>query len=48
MNPRKRNPRGKEENHQSNVGGASKITYTRISLIEEIKQKPCTTSKRLQ
>jgi hypothetical protein len=48
MNPRKSIPWGKEEDHQSNVGGARKRTYTRISLIEEIKRRPCTTYKRLQ
>jgi hypothetical protein len=48
MNPRKRIPWGKEEDHQSNVGGARKITYTRIYLTKEIKQRPCTKSKRLQ
>jgi hypothetical protein len=37
MNPRKKIPWEKEEDHQSNVGGAKKITYTRISLTEEIK-----------
>jgi hypothetical protein len=39
---------GKEEDHQSNVGGERKITYTRISLIEDIKRRPFTTYKRLQ
>jgi hypothetical protein len=48
MNPRKKIPWGKEEDHQSNVGGAKKITYTRITLTEEIKRRPCTTSRRLQ
>jgi hypothetical protein len=48
MNPRKKIPWGKEEDHQFNVGGAKKITYTRISLTEEIKKRPCTISKRLQ
>jgi hypothetical protein len=33
-NPRKKIPWGKEEEHQYNVGGERKITYTRISLIE--------------
>jgi hypothetical protein len=37
MKPRKKTPWEKEEDHQSNVGGANKITYTRISLTEEIK-----------
>jgi hypothetical protein len=48
MNPTKKIPWGKEEDHQSNVGGENKITYTRISLTKEIKRIPCTTSKRLQ
>jgi hypothetical protein len=48
MNPRRKTPLEKEEDHQSNVGGANKITYTRISLIEETKRRPCTTSKKLQ
>jgi hypothetical protein len=39
MNPRRKTPWEKEEDHQSNVGGAKKITYTRISLTEEIKMK---------
>jgi hypothetical protein len=37
MNPRKRIPWGKYEYHQYNVGGGMTITYTNISLIEEIK-----------
>jgi hypothetical protein len=37
MNPRKRIPWGKDEYHQYNVGGGMKITYTKISLVEEIK-----------
>jgi hypothetical protein len=48
MNPRNKIPWGKEEEHQSNIGGAKKTTYKRISLIEEIKRILCTTSKRLQ
>jgi hypothetical protein len=44
----KMNPWGKEEYHQSNVGGVNKITYTRIFLREELKKIPCTPSKRLQ
>jgi hypothetical protein len=37
MNPRKRTPWEKREDHQSNVGDAKKIICTRISLIERTK-----------
>ena len=37
MIPIRRNPWEKEEDHQSNVGGAMKITYTRTVLTKEIK-----------
>jgi hypothetical protein len=32
VNPRRRTPWEKKEDHQSNVVGAKKITYTKISL----------------
>jgi hypothetical protein len=48
MNPISKTPLGKEEDHQSNVGGAKKITCIRISFMEEIKRRLCTTSKKLQ
>ena len=48
VNPRKKTPWEKGEDQQSNVGDARKINYTRISLIERKKGRPCTTSKRLQ
>jgi hypothetical protein len=37
MNPRRKTPWEKGEDHQSNVGDAKKITCTRISLIEKKK-----------
>jgi hypothetical protein len=39
MNPRRNTMLEKEEDHQSNVEGPNKITYTRISIIEEIKRR---------
>jgi hypothetical protein len=38
---------GKGEDHLSNVGDAKKITCTRISPIERVKQGHYTISKRL-
>jgi hypothetical protein len=37
MNPRKKTPWEKGEDHQSNVGDTNKITCTRISHIERTK-----------
>jgi hypothetical protein len=48
MNPIKKTPWEKGEDHQSNVGDARKITCTRISHIERTELIPCTTSKRIQ
>jgi hypothetical protein len=36
VNPRKKNPLEKGEDHLSNVGDVNNITYTRISHIERI------------
>jgi hypothetical protein len=47
-NPRDKIPWEKGEDHQSNVWDANKTTCTRFFLIEEIKSRPCTTSKRIQ